>query len=127
MTTENPAPPSDNGDPAPAPAKEDGHTIPKARLDEEVAKRRALETEYSALADAVLAEIPEHLKPLIPAELSPTAKLKWYQEAKKTGVFNTKPTVPETDTTKPKTTPKDVDLSTLPPTARMAAAYKKAN
>ncbi|MCW5705486.1 MAG: hypothetical protein KIT82_23250 [Bradyrhizobium sp.] len=125
MTTPTSAAASDNAETVPSNDKPD-HMIPKARLDEEISKRRNLETEYAELAENVLAEIPEHLKPLIPADLGPGAKLKWYREAKKTGVFDAaKPNVPETDTGKPRTTPRDQDLSTLPPHARIAAGYGK--
>jgi hypothetical protein len=100
--------------------------IPKSRLDEEISKRRSVETEYADLAESVLADIPDRLKPLIPADLGPGAKLKWYREAKKTGVFDVKPDVPETDNGKPRTTPRDQDTSTLPVHARIAAGYGKA-
>jgi hypothetical protein len=101
--------------------------IPKARLDEEIGKRRALETEYADLADSLLADIPDRLKALVPAELSPAAKIKWFREAKKTGVFDAKVDVPETDTGKPRTTPQDQNVSTLPAHARIAAGYGKAS
>jgi len=126
--TDTPASSSDNGAPAPAASEKADHMIPKARLDEEVGKRRALETELTAIADAFLSEVPETLKPLIPEGLSPADKIKWFQKAKATGVFGGgKETVkvPETDTGKPKVTPKDVDLSQLPPMARIAHGYGK--
>jgi len=120
----NPSPVDDTADPAAAGAKTaDTPMIPKARLDEEIGKRRALEEELSATADALLAEVPEHLKALIPADLGPAAKIKWFREARKTGVFGGTTQVPETDSGKPKVTPRDQDLSTLPPVARMARAY----
>lgn len=120
-----PAPAADKADPAPSSDKPDSPMIPKARLDEEIGKRRNLETEYAEFADAVLSEIPDNLKALIPAELGPGAKLKWFREAKKTGVFSVKREVPETDKGKPATTPKDQDTSTLPVHARIAAGYGK--
>lgn len=123
--TDSPAPAADNADSATDAATRMDHMIPKARLDEEIGKRRSLETEYAEFAESVLAEIPDNLKPLIPAELNAGAKLKWYREAKKTGVFNAKPDVPETDKGKPATTPRDQDLSTLPAHARIAAGYSK--
>jgi hypothetical protein len=123
--TEIPAPAADKADPAPSSDKPDTPMIPKARLDEEIGKRRNLETEYADFAESVLAEIPEKLKALIPAELGPGAKLKWFREAKKTGVFNAKADVPETDKGKPATTPRDQDTSTLPAYARIAAGYGK--
>lgn len=125
--TDTPAPASDNADPAPRSDKPEMPMIPKARLDEEIGKRRTLETEYAEFAETVLAEIPDQLKPLIPADLSPSAKLKWFKQAKATGVFNAKPVVPETDKGKPATTPKDQDPSTMPVYARIAAGYGKAS
>lgn len=124
MTEQNPSPADDTAASAPAGAKTtETPMIPKARLDEEIGKRRALEEELSATADALLAEVPEHLKALIPSDLGPAARMKWFREARKTGVFGGTAKVPETDTGKPKVTPRDQDLSTLPPVARMARAY----
>jgi hypothetical protein len=125
--TDTPAPGADKPVPAPGSDKPDVPMIPKARLDEEIGKRRALETENAEMADAILADIPDNLKSLIPADLGPAAKIKWFREAKKTGVFDAKPDVPETDKGKPATTPKDHDLSTLPAHARIAAGYGKAS
>jgi hypothetical protein len=123
--TDTPAPAADKADSATDAAKSMEHMIPKARLDEEIGKRHALESEYAEFADAVLAEIPDRLKSLVPADLGPAARLRWYREAKKTGVFDSKPNVPETDKGKPATTPTDRDLSTLPVHARIAAGYGK--
>ena len=123
--TDIPAPAADNADPASDAATRKDHMIPKARLDEEIGKRRTLETEYADFAESVLAEIPDNLKALIPADLSPGAKLKWFKEAKKTGVFSAKREVPETDKGKPATTPRDQDMSSLPAHARIAAGYSK--
>lgn len=122
--TDTPPPASDSGS-APEIAK-GARMISEARLDEEVGKRQALEREYAEFAEAVLAEIPERLKPLIPADYGPAQKLKWYRDAKNTGVFDARPHVPETDRGKPATTPKDRDFSTLPVHARIAAGYGKA-
>lgn len=123
--TDSSAPAADKADSAPSSDKPDSPMIPKARLDEEIGKRRNLETEYADFAESVLAEIPDNLKALIPAELGPGAKLKWFRAAKQTGVFNAKPDVPETDKGKPATTPRDQDTSTLPAHARIAAGYGK--
>ncbi len=111
---------------------ENEHRIPKYRLDEEVAKRRALEEQVSGMADVMLNQVPETLKALIPTELSPAAQAAWYIKAKETGVFDAKApatteAVPTTDETKPTVTPKEPDLSGLPPIARMARAYGKGN
>jgi hypothetical protein len=122
--TDTPVPPTETGAPAAGGDKPDSHLIPKARLDEEISKRRALEGDMQAVADALLAEVPEHLKALVPADLGPAARIRWFQAAKSTGVFGgTSTTVPTTDTTPPRTTPRDQDLSNLPPAARMARGY----
>ncbi|MFO1150950.1 MAG: hypothetical protein U1E62_21455 [Alsobacter sp.] len=100
--------------------------IPKGRLDEEIAKRKAIEADLAKLADEVLAEVPEHLKPLIPAGLGAAERIAWYRGAKATGVFAAKPTVPATEHGRPTTTPREgVDLSTLSPLAKIAAGYRK--
>lgn len=76
------------------------------------------------MAGVVLADVPEHLKPLIPVGLGPAAQAAWVQQARAAGLF-AKPTIPTTDTTKPTVTPKAADVSSLPPLARMAAGYAK--
>jgi len=125
MTTENPVPPTETGAPAADAAKSSEHMIPQARLNEELSKRRALEEQVSQMADAMLAAVPDNLKVLIPAELPPAAKVAWFLKAKETGVFGTAPNVPATDNSKPTITPRESDLSNLPPASKMAAAYRK--
>lgn len=122
-----PAPESDNSASAPAGDKADTPMIPKSRLDEEVGKRRKLEESVEAVADKLLGTVPEKLKGLVPEGLSATDRIVWFLNARETGVFDSKPKVPDTDqdTGKPKTTPKDRDLSDLPVHARIAAGYGK--
>lgn len=132
--TETPAPAADMADPAPAdgdttaPAPEttdaDPHMIPKARLDAEIGKRKHLEGEVTAARDALLATVPEKLRALAPKAGSVADLLAWIEAAKGAGVLSG-PTVPETDTGRPKTTPRDHDVSTLPAHARIAAGYAK--
>ncbi len=125
MTDETPAPAAEKAAPAPdAATSPESPMIPKARLDEEIGKRKAAESELASLAEALLGEVPEKLKPLIPEGLSAAQQVAWYQKAKATGVFaNGTAKVPETDQSKPATTPRDRDLSSLPVHARMAASY----
>lgn len=125
MTVETPAPPAEKGASAPASDKADSHLIPKARLDEEIGKRRSLEEQVTQMAQAVLAGVPENLRSLIPTDLSPSAQVAWYMKAKDTGIFGGAVSVPSTDTGKPRITPKDQDPSTLPPVSRIAAGYAK--
>lgn len=99
--------------------------VPKAALDEERTKRETAEQGYAAMVEETLKAVPEHLKALIPADLEPSAKLKWFTAARKTGVFD-RPKVPQTDAGKPAPiAPREPDLSKLSPVARMAAGYKK--
>lgn len=124
MSEETP-PAGDTADPADDAAKSADHMIPKARLDEEIGKRRALEEEVSGLAKTLLGEVPDNLKALIPENLSPAEQIAWFKKAKEGGAFEQRSKVPTTDHEKPKTTPKDPDLSKLPAHARMAAGYAK--
>ncbi|MEC4747723.1 hypothetical protein [Methylomicrobium sp. Wu6] len=80
-------------------------------------------TDMELVANLMLATIPDGLKALIPEDLGPAAKVKWFNKAKETGVFRT--TVPETDTRKPGITPQQVNPSELPPIARMSYGYSK--
>lgn len=123
MTEQNPAPPSDNGASAPTSDKVDSPMIPKARLDEELGKRRALEEELAHIASVVLSAVPENLKPLIPTELSPAQQAAYWIRVRDAGVLTPNPVVPETDNRKPTVTPREIDISTLPVYARMASGY----
>lgn len=75
-------------------------------------------------AKGVLAGVPEHLRGLIPANLSPADQIAWFNQAKATGVFD-KPKVAATSAaTKPAITPQTPDISALPLHARLAAGYE---
>ena len=92
------------------------------------AEQTALETaqaDLEAAAAVILAGVPEHLKALIPANMSAKERIDWFAQAKATGIFDRKP-VPETESgTKPTITPKAPDHASLPAYARMAAGYRK--
>lgn len=107
-------------------------TIEKPDLNEQAIKdanalRSQLEVANASLAsatDALLAQIPEHLKGIIPASLSGKELIDWLAQAKSTGIFDR--AVPSTDgDAKPTVTPKAPDLTALPVFARMAAGYRK--
>ncbi len=128
MTDETPAPSSDIDAPAKGAATE--HTIPKARLDQEISKRTEAESQMAKMADAILAEVPEAFRDLIPEGLPPADRVAWVQKAKAKGIFGEAakqpaPEVPATDIGKPKTQAPDVDLWDLPPSERMALGYQK--
>lgn len=88
------------------------------------AELAAYSEQIAHMAHIILANVPDHLKPLIPSELSPAQQVAWFQKAKESGVFAAaSASVPATDTRKPTVTPKTPDVSTLPPVARMAHGY----
>jgi hypothetical protein len=72
----------------------------------------------------VLAAVPEHLRDLIPANLSAGDQIAWFNKAKATGVFD-KPAVPATPDITPAITPAAPDSASLPIYARLAAGYAK--
>jgi len=98
-------------------------TEPKSEIELLRVQLTERDAELEQVANSMLSTIPDNLKALIPEDLSPAAKVKWYDKAKETGVFN-KATVPETDNTKPSITPQQTDPSELPPIARMSRGYK---
>lgn len=84
----------------------------------------ALKASLAETAAKVLANVPEHLRGLVPASLSPSDQIAWFEQAKTTGVFD-KPTVPPTDGgARPAITPTTPDTASLPIYARMAAGYR---
>lgn len=95
--------------------------IPKARLDQEIAKRKESETTLAEVAQGFVDEIPEDMKDLIP-DLPPAQKIKWIQNASKKGLFNPK-TAEGIDTKRPgRQQPENFDG--LSPQAIMAKGYK---
>lgn len=82
-----------------------------------------LKAQLADTAKEILGGVPDHLRALIPANLSPADQIAWFNQAKTTGVFD-KPAVPATDGgTRPAITPKTPDTSSLPIHARLAAGY----
>jgi hypothetical protein len=101
--------------------------IPRDRFDEQVEKRREMEDQLAFMAERVLANVPEHLKGLIPRELSPAKQAAWYFEARDTGIFDAAPApdpVPSVGR-KPESTPTSPDYSAMNPRERLAAMYAK--
>lgn len=82
-----------------------------------------LRAQLAETAKSILADVPEHLRGLIPATLSPADQIAWFNQAKATGAF--KPAVPTTESGKPAITPRTPDTSALPVYARLAAGYAK--
>ena len=120
MTTEN-----YQGDPHPTERTntEQKGMISKADHEKLIADiKAAYELDATELANAVLKQIPDGLKALIPEALSPSEKVRWFEKAKAAGLL-IKPNVPETDTQKPGLIPPKVNPNELPPIARMSMGY----
>jgi len=112
--TLQPVPSAASEAPQPAAGAGDGSEAELAALKEQLAET----------AKAVLADVPEHLRALIPTSLSPADQIAWFNKAKASGAFD-KPKVPNTETGKPAITPKTPDTTSLPVFARLAAGYAK--
>jgi hypothetical protein len=108
----------------PTPDGTDPGAVQATEADKLREQLSAAKKEADSLADALLASVPDRLKALIPEGLDAAARVRWFNKAKAAGAFDSV-AVPGTDTGKPSITPKDVDLSTLSPIARMARGYSK--
>ncbi|MDP3332390.1 MAG: hypothetical protein Q8Q40_01385 [Methylococcaceae bacterium] len=95
-----------------------------AEIDQLKAQLATQAADLDFVANAVLANIPDGLKALIPDALSLAEKVKWFNKAQAAG-FLIKPQVPETDTKKPSLLTPKIDPSELPPIARMSYGYGK--
>lgn len=109
-------PPGDTGD------RDKGITIPKARLDQEITKRRALEAELEALAKELEADVPEEYRDLIPTSLSASERVKWLRAASAKGLFSS-PEPPSTHQSKPRLVKPAPNPDAMSPTQKMAAGY----
>lgn len=91
--------------------------------DEALSELATLKAQLTDTAAKVLSLVPEHLRGLIPASLSPADQIDWFNQAKATGIFD-KPVVPATDGgARPAITPNAPDTASLPVYARMASGY----
>ncbi|MBZ0255446.1 hypothetical protein K8I31_05260 [bacterium] len=61
-------------------------SVPKTRLDAEIAKRRGLEDTLKSVVDGMIQDVPEQFRELIPA-LAPADQIKWINDAKAKGLF----------------------------------------
>lgn len=94
--------------------------MPSADAASELA---ALKVKLAETVAKVLSGVPEHLRGLVPTNLSPADQIDWFNQAKATGIFH-KPAVPPTDGgARPAITPTTPDTASLPVYARLAAGY----
>ena len=100
---------------------DDPNRIPKARLDQEIEKRKASDAALKEVADGFIESIPEDMRDLV-LDLPPAQKIKWIQQANQKGLFDFKSKDP-IDSKKPgDKAPKD--FNGLSPQAIMAQGYK---
>ena len=95
--------------------------IPKARLDQEIEKRKASDATLAEIAESFVDDVPEDMRDIIP-DLPAAAKIKWIQNASKKGLFNPK-TAEGIDTKRPGSKQAE-NLEGLSPQAMMAKGYK---
>jgi hypothetical protein len=126
MADDKTLPPDDTGaDPSPAAgdtADANKHMIPKARLDQEISKRRVAEEQLEAVAKELEADVPEKFRDLVPAGLSAADRVKWIRAANSKGLFTAAEPLP-TDQSKPKITKPTPSPDTLSSVQKMAAGY----
>jgi len=100
---------------------DDPNRIPKARLDQEIEKRKAGDAALKEVADNFVESIPEDMRGLLP-DLPPAKLIKWIQQANQKGLFDSKSREP-IDTKKPgDKAPKDFE--NMSPQAIMSQGYK---
>ena len=97
---------------------------PTVAVDDAAAKELArVSDELSTVVDSLKASIPAQYRDLMPEGLPALEKVKWLMKAQAVFATTTNSPVPTTDNTRPTTTPRAVDLSSLSPVARLAAGY----
>ena len=101
--------------------KDQANMIPKARLDQEIQKRKASEDALKEVADALKESIPEEHRDLIP-DLPPQKLIKWIQQANAKGLFTQKQ-VEALDKKRPGDK-QPQDFSGLSPQQMMSRGYK---
>jgi len=99
-----------------------GDRIPRTRLNAEIQKRKDAEGFIADMCEALEADVPEEFKKLIP-DLPPGKKIKWLNDATKSGFFEAQTSDGDgPDSKRPGTkTPKD--LSKLSPHEMLSAGY----
>jgi hypothetical protein len=95
--------------------------IPRARLNQEIEKRKHIEAQLSAVAEDLKAELPEEMQGLIP-DLPPDQLISWIQKLNSSGIFNSKEPDP-IDNKKPGDK-KPVGFEGMTPQSIMATGYK---
>lgn len=121
----------DSGAPAQAPANSNQepnkpqaqqHLVPKSRLDEVIGQKKAAEAALEEIAASILAEVPEDMRDLIPADLPPAARIKWVRAAMAKGIFGSPAGATNPDAKRPGAKA-PADMSGMNPRQMMATGY----
>ena len=105
-------------------ALEKEKSVPISRLNEEIEKRKALETELKGMADRLVEDIPEDFKTLIP-DLPPGKLIPWLKDATAKGLFTSKEVNNDSVDKKIPGDKKVEDAENLSPVDRMSTGYNK--
>lgn len=112
--------------PAPDPKPENYGSVPYARFQEVVEQRKGLESTLNGLIDGMVADLPEHMRDLVP-NLPPAEKAAWIRAARDRGLFggggNDSLLPPNGPDAKRPGAKQPIDLTGLSPLQKMQAGY----
>ena len=94
--------------------------VPISRLNQEIEKRKASESQLTSIAEEFKKDVPEQFAELVP-DLPPGQLIPWIRKAHAKGLFTEK-TVDSPDKKRPRDKASQ-DLSGLSPQAKMARGY----
>ena len=97
-------------------------SVPISRLNEEIEKRKALETELGTVAEKLVEDVPEEFKALIP-DLPAGKKITWIKDATAKGLFTSKEVDNDSLDKKIASDKKVTDGESLSPVDRIATGY----
>jgi len=99
-----------------------GDRIPRTRLNAEIQKRKDAEGFIADMCENLESDVPEEFKKLIP-DLPPGKKIKWLNEATKSGFFEGKTAEGDGPDSRRPGTKTPTDLSKLSPHEMLSAGY----
>lgn len=97
--------------------------IPKHRFDEVNQQKKEAQEALKNVVDGMKQEIPEQYQSLVP-NVKPEDQIKWIQDAKKAGMFNSQP-ASSPEPARPGPTNSSKDISSMTPDEKFEAAYNQ--
>jgi len=101
---------------------DDENRIPKARLDQEIQKRKESDQTLNEIAEQFVDDVLEDMRDLIP-DLPAAKKIQWIKAANKKGLFNPQQDQNGPDSKRPGSKRAE-NFEGMTPTAKMATGYK---